>query len=60
MKHVDTDTDWLRQQMNRYRAMRLPCETHDAILACLDELDGWRKAHETGPAEGEVSAVSDP
>jgi len=38
------DTDWLQQQMSRYRAMRLPCETYDAILACLDELDGWRKA----------------
>jgi hypothetical protein len=58
MKYVDTN--WLRQQMNRHRALRLPSGTYDAILVCLDELDEWRKAHESQPAEGEVSTVSEP
>jgi hypothetical protein len=53
------DTEWLRQQMTRHRAMRLPCETYDAILACLDELDSWRKAHDASPVDGEVSAIGD-
>lgn len=36
------DTEWLRGRLTGHRAMTMPAITHEAIAACLDELDKAR------------------
>jgi hypothetical protein len=54
-----TDIKWLRERLTSYRAMRLPVDTYEAILACLDELDAWRADHDKSSPDGEVREVND-